>query len=127
MVGTVPPSEFGAFLADADLGHAIHENTGLNMTITLPSKVFDYMHAGVPVICGNGPEVSRIVTENRIGWSVDPEEPTSLARGVSAFLNARPGLGEYRRRCRELAAKYCWEVEAEKYVRFTEQALGVTA
>jgi glycosyltransferase involved in cell wall biosynthesis len=123
-VGRVAPSEFAAHLRDADLGHVMHENIGLNMTITLPSRLFDYMHAGLPVLCGTGPEISGIVEEHGIGWSADPAEPGSIAAALTAFLQAREALAPYRRRALQAAQSYSWEREREVYLRYVREALG---
>ena len=63
----VPSDEFLHYLKDADLGHVIHESRGVNMMVTLPSRLFDYLHAGIPVIASDGPEISRIVRQWNVG------------------------------------------------------------
>jgi glycosyltransferase involved in cell wall biosynthesis len=122
-VGTVAPADFPAYLVDADLGHVIHENASLNMRITLPSKLFDYLHAGLPVIAGDGPEVSRIVNEHKVGWVTDPGSIDSVKKGIGAFIQALPHRDEYRTRSREAANAFCWEAEEKVYLKWITEAL----
>ena len=45
----------------ATLGMVLEEPLGLSFTFSLPNKLFDFIHAGIPIIAGNLPEITRIV------------------------------------------------------------------
>lgn len=124
-VGRVPPSDFPALLAGADLGHVIHENVGTNLPLTLPSKVFDYMHAGLPMISGNQGEMAELVRVNDIGWVTNPDSQESVDHAVQEFAKMPPeALAEMGRRARTAAQQYCWEIERVAYVAYVKEALG---
>jgi glycosyltransferase involved in cell wall biosynthesis len=119
----VQSSEFVYYLKDANVGHAIHEAAGINMTITLPSKLFDYINAGIPVIASDGPEMSAIVREWDVGWVVSAASVESIRQAIKAFLSALPDLEKYRKNCAKAAQRYCWENEKKVYLEFIEEAM----
>jgi glycosyltransferase involved in cell wall biosynthesis len=119
----VQSTEFVHYLKDADAGQVIHECRGVNMMVTLPSKLFDYLHAGIPVIASDGPEIARIVRQWKVGWVVSPGSIDSIQEALSGFLAAYPNLAEFKKNCAAAAAEFCWEKEKLKYLDFIEEAL----
>jgi glycosyltransferase involved in cell wall biosynthesis len=118
----VPSSEFVHYLKDADLGQVIHEGRGVNMMVTLPSKLFDYLHAGIPVIASDGPEISRIVRQWKVGWVVLPGSVESIRKALSEFLATWPDHDGLKKNCAAAAAQFCWEKEKPRYIDFIENA-----
>jgi|WetSurMetagenome_2_1015567.scaffolds.fasta_scaffold00656_16 glycosyltransferase involved in cell wall biosynthesis len=122
----VKSDEFVYYLKDADLGQVIHETRGLNMTITLPSKLFDYINAGIPVIASDGPEISRVVRQWKVGWVVSPSSVDDIRAALAEFLAAFPNLSAYKKNCLAAAEQFCWEKEKKAYLDFMEEAMGGT-
>jgi glycosyltransferase involved in cell wall biosynthesis len=118
----VPSSEFVHYLKDADAGQVIHEGLGLNMMVTLPSKLFDYLHAGIPVIASDGPEMARIVRQWKVGWVVSPSSIDSIRKALSGFCATYPHHEEFKKNCAVAAAQFCWEKEKLRYIDFIENA-----
>ena len=50
--------------------------------IHVPSKLFDFMACGVPVILSANGEAKDLLTKARAGLWVDPENPPALARAI---------------------------------------------
>ncbi len=123
-VDPVKSDEFVYYLKDANLGQVIHETTGINMTITLPSKLFDYINAGIPVIASDGPEISRVVREWNVGWVVSPSSVNSIRGALADFLAALPNLESFRASCAAAATRFCWDREKKAYLHFMEDAMG---
>ena len=65
----------------ADVGLCLIENTCLNDFFSLPNKFFEYIFAGVPVIASDFPEMSKLVTEYKLGKVIDPS-----IENLSAFF-----------------------------------------
>jgi glycosyltransferase involved in cell wall biosynthesis len=118
----VPSNEFVHYLKDADLGQVIHEGRGVNMMVTLPSKLFDYLHAGIPVIASDGPEISRIVRQWNVGWVVSPSSIESIQKAISEFLAAFPGHDDMKKNCAAAAEQFSWEKEKFRYISYIEKA-----
>jgi glycosyltransferase involved in cell wall biosynthesis len=122
-VDSVTSDEFAYYLKDADLGHVIHEKRGLNMTITLPSKLFDYINAEIPVIASDGPEIAKVVREWNVGWVTSPSSVERIRAALAQFLNVFPNLEQYRTNCRLAAERFCWEREKNVYVDYINEAM----
>ncbi len=60
-----------------------------NHVFSQPNKIFEYMSAGIPVICSNFPLWRKIVEGNQCGICVDPENREEIAKGIQhIFSNA---------------------------------------
>ncbi len=66
------------------------------ITDTLPTKLFDAMIAGTPIVLSAGGEARRVVEQSGAGVAVPPEDAGALAAAVRALL-ADP---ELQARCR---------------------------
>ncbi|MGY8925796.1 MAG: glycosyltransferase, partial [Flavobacteriales bacterium] len=54
----------------ADIGLTLDKPSNLNYKLSLPNKVFDYMHTYTAVVATNIKEVAQVVTKNEIGTIV---------------------------------------------------------
>lgn len=53
----------------------------------IPTKALEYMACGRPVILGVDGEARRLLEEAQAGLFVEPEDPTSLAEGITQLYN----------------------------------------
>jgi glycosyltransferase involved in cell wall biosynthesis len=56
------------------------------ITDTLPTKLFDAMIAGTPIVLSASGEAKRVVERADVGLVVAPEDPAALAAGVRTLL-----------------------------------------
>jgi glycosyltransferase involved in cell wall biosynthesis len=90
-----------------------------NFTYALPNKVFEYLAAGLPVVCAHHAEVAKIVNGFDVGRCFDPESPASIAHAIETLASDR----DARQRCRSniafalanLKAELEWEKLATLY------------
>jgi glycosyltransferase involved in cell wall biosynthesis len=106
----VPPPEIRRYALGADVGVVMHRAVSLSYRYALPNKLFDYLHAGLPVVVSDLPEIGAVVTENRVGATCDPADPASIAAAIDR-VTADP---ELRANAEAAAPRYTWEVEGEK-------------
>ena len=98
----LPRSEVAAALASCDAGLAplVRELPG-----TMPSKVFETLASGVPLVASDGSDAADLVRTFDIGGVFKPRDGGGLAR-VLADLAARPQERErIRRNCLDLARR----------------------
>lgn len=57
------------------------------ITDTLPTKLFDAMIAGTPILLSAGGEAKRVVESADVGLVVPPEDPRALAGGLRRLLD----------------------------------------
>lgn len=58
-----------------------------NHVESLPNKIFEYMSAGLPVVCSNFPLWQGLMEETGAGLCVDPEDPAAIADAIIEILN----------------------------------------
>jgi glycosyltransferase involved in cell wall biosynthesis len=114
----VPPDEIPAWTAAADVAAMPIQPTTLNHRLTTPTRLFDALGAGVPVVASDLPGVAAIVRETGAGVLCDPTDPGSIAAAIREVLDAPP---ERRRELREAAfaaarGPYAWEHQADRLV-----------
>jgi glycosyltransferase involved in cell wall biosynthesis len=86
---------------------------------SLPTKMFEYMSSGIPVIASDFPLWRDIVEGNRCGLCVDPRDPRAIASAID-YLVSNPGVA------REMGAngrkavldRYNWAAEAARLADF---------
>jgi glycosyltransferase involved in cell wall biosynthesis len=66
------------------------EGSTLNHRLTTPTRLYDAMGAGVPVVASDLPGMAEIVRETGIGVLVDPSSSTAVAAGIREILDAPP-------------------------------------
>ena len=90
-----------------------------------PTKMFEYMSVGLPVIVSDFPLWRGIVEDARCGLLVDPLNPQSIAEAMQWILDNPVEAEAMGRRGREAAEKhYSWETEAKKLVALYKKLLS---
>lgn len=70
---------------------------------TSPNKFFDYISAGIPVVCNYPGWMAEIIAENRCGHAVPPRDPVKFADALCAIADQPSERRQMGRRARELA------------------------
>jgi colanic acid biosynthesis glycosyl transferase WcaI len=81
----VPRLEVPAVLAACDALLVILRRDPL-FEITIPSKLYEYMAAGKPVLCSVGGEVAALVAESKCGLPVPPSDGQALAESIRKLV-----------------------------------------
>ncbi len=85
-VDRVPYQELLQYTLNADVGISLDKDTNINYRFSLPNKLFDYIHCGIPVVCSNVIEVKSIVDKYAIGISIEDVNLNSIANAVQEVL-----------------------------------------
>jgi glycosyltransferase involved in cell wall biosynthesis len=75
-------------------------------TTVIPSKLFECMGMGIPVLHGVAGESAEIVRNEGVGCVFEPENAEQLATLLLALQNDPARLAAYRQRCRASANSY---------------------
>ena len=108
--GRKPFSELRELTSQATIGVSLEQQVGLNYTFALPNKLFDYIHAGLPVLASPLPEVKKIYAKHAVGLMVEKVEPKEIAKKINEMLNSDK-MSEWKAACREAALQYNWQNE----------------
>lgn len=113
-LGRVSRDQLFNYTKKATLGMVLEEPLGLSFQYSLPNKLFDYIHAEIPIIAGNLPEITRIVKEYKVGVLVDNYAPQTIANAIKNLLNDDSLLLEIKENQQKAKEVLCWEKESKK-------------
>ncbi|MFP4023818.1 MAG: glycosyltransferase [Thiohalospira sp.] len=120
--GRIPFQNLSAETKQADLGIALEENIGLNYYYALPNKLFDYIHAGVPVLVSPFPEMQKIVNKYEIGTVYDHKNPQMLAKKVNEIFELKNRYQKWKNNTIKAAKELCWEKEEKILLNIYKKA-----
>ena len=80
--GRVSSEKLHKYTQEASLGVLFEENLGLSFKYSLPNKLFDYIHAEIPVLASPLPEVKKIISKYNIGSCLKNRKPKLVAEQV---------------------------------------------
>jgi glycosyltransferase involved in cell wall biosynthesis len=90
-----------------------------------PTKMFEYMAAGIPVIASDFPTWARIVDRHECGLCVDPTSPDAIAEAIQWILDHPEEARRMGANGREAVERhYNWEAEQGKLLGLYEQLVG---
>lgn len=106
-LGKIPAGELQEYTNSADLGVCLLENKGLSYYYSLPNRIFSFLHAGVPVLATDFPEIRNIVEKHNTGVLINRYEPEILAEIINRILAKPFDTSHFEILKHEL----CWENE----------------
>lgn len=97
----------------------------INYKDAYPTKLFEYMSSGIPVIVSNFPFLSQLIKRTKSGINVNPLDPQEIAEAMEWILkhpNEAEKMGENG--LKAVQSIYNWEKENEKLLAFYKKLLG---
>ena len=113
LVGALSPSNLQRLTPKAFIGVSIEKPTNLNYTYCLPNKLFDYIHAEVPVVAFPNPEVKALIEHYELGTFIANHTPEELARVINALQADTLRHKRYKQNASLAKRTLNWETEAK--------------
>ncbi|MFP3898637.1 MAG: glycosyltransferase family 4 protein [Dehalococcoidia bacterium] len=110
----VPPDELVRYCMSASAGVVIYRNTGLNNYYATPNKLYEYIHAGLPVVSSDFPALKEIVEGYGLGCTFDPDDPESIAGAINRVLADEQRYNKMKSNALAAARIFNWETESRK-------------
>ncbi|MCU0455767.1 MAG: glycosyltransferase [Bacteroidales bacterium] len=117
-IDRIPWHELMRYTKSADAGLTLDRDTNPNYRFSLPNKLFDYISAGIPVIAGDLPEVSKIIRENDCGLVMPEVTPDEIVKAVTRLRDNPEYLNKLRQNAVKASVFLNWETESEKVKKF---------
>jgi glycosyltransferase involved in cell wall biosynthesis len=123
-LGFLDRPQLAQLMARARIGLITHPPTG-NSVHAQPTKLFEYMSGGLPVLASNFPAVRRIVDSTSCGLVVNPLDPEAIAQALVWLLRHPQKAAEMGNNGkRAIAEKYNWERESQRLIATYEELLA---
>lgn len=87
-----------------------------------PNKLFEYMSAGIPVICSNFPLWKSVIEDEECGLCVNPASPEELAAAINEIATNDSMRSRFSGNGRGLIEqRFTWEREGEKLLKLYDE------
>lgn len=118
-IDSVPRDEVVRYwsLIDASIVHL--RKTELFTTV-IPSKIFECMGMGIPILMGVQGEAAAIVENEEVGELFEPENAAALAVAIRTLKNNPDKLAAFRAKCVDAAFRYDRHYLAQKMLKLLE-------
>ena len=108
-LGWIDFNDTAAVLSGALAGIVIYQ-PDKNHCESEPNKIFEYMAAGIPIICSDFQHWKNIVCENNVGIAVNPTDSVRLAKAIDWMAVNHTEVKEMGRNSSTLAHKrFSWQ------------------
>lgn len=113
-LGRISREKLLNYTQKATLGMVLEEPLGFSFQYSLPNKLFDYIHAQIPIIAGNLIEISTIIKEYKVGVIVDSYDPKAIAAAIKDLLNDENKMQVIKQNQLMASEVLSWEIEQQK-------------
>src|SRR5579864_4045173 len=105
----------------AQLGISIDKSSVLNHKYSLPNKLFEYLHAAVPVLASRLIEQERIISQFDVGDFIEDYQPEHIAEKIKEIF-ANPGqLNRWKQNTYKVRDTLNWENESKIVIDIFKQ------
>jgi len=124
--GKVPLEVLQAYTRKAHLGCTLDKPISENYIYSLPNKLFDYVHAGVPVLATRLVEIERMINKYKIGDFIDSHDPKHIAEKINAIFSNETQLEEWKRNLPLASKEVNWQNEEKVLLSIYEEIKSIT-
>lgn len=118
----LPFAELRQYTMNADLGLALDKDTNVNYRFSLPNKLFDFIHSGIPILASKLPEIERIINKYDVGFFVENHEPMHIAEIIKGVFEDENRFSNVKANTEYAKKELNWENEEKKLIKIIKNA-----
>lgn len=105
----------------ADIGLTLDKDLSINYRFSLPNKLFDYIHAGIPVLASNLPEVAKVIRDYDIGKVISSHEPKEIAGALKEMTSNADQMEKWAANAKVAADAMNWNMEKKVLIEMLKE------
>jgi len=109
------PEELYHYTCNADIGLSLDKATNLNYQLSLPNKLFDYIHAGIPVLASPLTEIKSFIEKYKVGICIENHSAKHIAEKMNYMLTSAD-YASWKANTQIAAKENNWENEKKVWV-----------
>lgn len=113
-LGTVDQKELINYTTAGDVGLSLIENISISYYHALPNKLFEYIMAGLPVLCSDLPQMKAIIEKYNVGESINIENEENIFTTLNKWCENPNILNTYKTNCIEATKELNWQEEYKR-------------
>jgi glycosyltransferase involved in cell wall biosynthesis len=102
------------FIADANLGVIIYDDSCRNNKYCAPGKLSDYLFAGIPIVCPAYPPLLDILGSFKIGLTFEKQSPIEISKKLKEVLSTPSEV--WKSNILEALKDYNWESDKTRLI-----------
>jgi len=115
MLSKMKPEELYQYTCHADIGLSLDKATNLNYQLSLPNKLFDYVHAEVPVLASPLTEIKSFIEKYKVGICIENHAAKHIADKMN-FMLTSPDYNLWKANTQLAALENNWENEKKVWI-----------
>ena len=120
-IESVPPNQILSVCKLADVGIAPIQNLCKSYYLSLPNKIFEYIHSELPVLVSDFPEMKNIIDNYSVGEVFNVDEPSSLIEEINKYYDNPDKIIKYKKNCLKASKVLSWKNEEKQLFNLYNQ------
>lgn len=109
---------------ESHVGVVLTKPVCINFEYTVSNKLFEYLHAGIPVILSHVPEHRYLIEKYDFGLLVDDVTPAHIAAAITRLYEDPALYQRLRAKAITAAKELCWEQEGMRFIAAYQRLAG---